>query len=142
MGLLPAYVEDNDELLEEELDEETVEPCEYEIDIKTGQLTGRIVYGIEAIKMWIYLTLNTPRYKSTIFPWSHGHEFEELMGKGYTEEVAGSEAERMTKECLLENEYITEIADFECEFTESTLKLKFRVVTTYGNYNEEVEINV
>lgn len=141
MGLLPAYIEDDENLIEE-LSEDIEEPCEYEIDLETGQLTGSIVYGLEAIKMWIYLALNTPRYKSTIFPWTYGHEFEELMGAGYTQDAIESEAERMTRECLLENEYITDIQDFSCEFEGTTIKLQFAVVTPYGNYNEEVNINV
>lgn len=139
MGLLPAYVED-EENIEEELLEELPEPKEYEIDLETGQLTGRIVTGIEAIKMWIYLTLNTPRYRSTIFPWSHGHEFEELIGTGYTQDVKESEAERMTREALLESPYISSIEDFECNFEGHTMLLTFTAETTYGNL--EVEKNV
>lgn len=141
MGLLPAYVEDDEELVEE-LQEELEEPCEYEIDMNTGQLTGRVVYGIEAIEMWIYLAFNTPRYQSTIFPWTHGNDFEGLIGSGYTQDATKSEAERMVRECLTENEYITDIQNFECEFEGNTLKGKFEVVTPYGNFNKEVEINV
>lgn len=50
MGFLPSYIE-NDETLEES--EKITTPKEYEIDFKTGQLTGRIVEGLEAIKIWI-----------------------------------------------------------------------------------------
>lgn len=142
MGLLPAYVEDDENFIEEELEEEAAEPAEYEIDYETGQLTGRIVHGIEAIKMWIYLAVNTPRYESTIFPWTHGHDFNELKGKLYTEDVIESEAQRMIEECLLENQYITAIQNFSCKKNGEKVNMTFTVVTPYGTYDEEVEKNV
>ena len=46
MSLLPTYIEDDEEL---EQQEESQTPKEYEIDFKTGQLTGNIVEGLEAI---------------------------------------------------------------------------------------------
>lgn len=139
MGLLPAYVEDDQEIIEE-LVEEIPEPKEYEINFKTGQLTGRIVEGIEAIKMWIYLTLHTPRFKHTIYPWSHGNEVQDLIGMPYTLDVKESEAERMTKEALLESPYITAIENFNVDFSGSTISLSFTANTDYGSL--EVEDNV
>ena len=131
MGLLPAYVEDEVEVVEE-LIEELPEPREYEIDFETGQLTGRIVEGKEAIKMWIYLTLHTPRYKYSIYPWEHGNELESLIGTPYTLDVKESEAERMTKEALLESPYITAIEDFNVDFSGSKISLSFTANTDYG----------
>ena len=37
-------------------------PKEYGIDFKTGQLTGEIVEGIEAIKVWIWMCLHTQHF--------------------------------------------------------------------------------
>ena len=74
MSLFPAYVEDG-ELLEAETEDEKI-PKEFEIDFATGQLTGRIVEGLDAIKVWIWLALQTPRYRYPIYTWDYGNEFE------------------------------------------------------------------
>ena len=44
-------------------------PKEYGIDFNTGQLTGRIVEGIEAIKVWVWLCLRTQRFRYPIYSW-------------------------------------------------------------------------
>lgn len=140
MSLLPTFIADDEELIEE-YTEELPEPREYEIDMKTGQLTGRIVTGIEAIKMWVYLAINTPRYKYTIFTWNYGNESEDLIGSRYSHEVTESEAQRMIEECLLVCPYITEVNDFECTFRGSTLTINFSVITDYGEFEQEVIID-
>ena len=95
-----------------EITEEQKIPREYGVDFDTGQLTGEIVEGLEAIKVWIWLVLQTPRYRYYIYTWDHGNEFEDLIGKGYTEEYMNTEIYRMTEECLLMNEDIQSISDF------------------------------
>ncbi len=103
MSLLPTYIEDDEEL---EQQEENQTPKEYEIDFKTGQLTGNIVEGLEAIKTWIWLVLQTPRYRYYVYTWDYGNEFEDLIGQGYTEEYIEAETQRMTEDCLSVNENI------------------------------------
>ena len=129
MGLFPAYVE-NDVTLK--TDEKQIIPKEYEIDFKTGQLTGRIVEGKEAIKVWIWLVLQTPRYRYYVYTWDYGNEFEDLIGQGYTEEYIGAEAQRMTEECLLVNEHIQSISDFGVSMEGDTLTVSFTANTIYG----------
>lgn len=133
--LLPAYVED-DETLEEY--EETVQtPKEYEIDFTTGQLTGRIVEGLEAIKVWIWLVLQTPRYRHYVYTWDYGNEFEDLIGQGYTEDYIEAQTRRMTEDCLLVNENIKSISDFSVSIENEHLTVTFTANTIYG----DVEIN-
>ena len=72
MSLLPTYIEDDEEL---EQQEESQTPKEYEIDFKTGQLTGNIVEGLEAIKIWIWLVLQTPRYRYYVYTWDYDNSF-------------------------------------------------------------------
>lgn len=50
MGLFPAYLENG---IQSEGKKTRVIPKEYGIDFKTGQLTGEIVEGLEAVKVWI-----------------------------------------------------------------------------------------
>jgi len=130
MNLLPAYIEDEDEI--EELEEEIKPPREYGIDFKTGQLTGEIVEGKEAIKVWIWLALRAPRYRHYV-TWDYGSEFEELIGQGYTEEYIEAEAQRMTEDCLLVNENIQSITQFSVSMEGDTLTMSFTANTIYGD---------
>lgn len=124
--LFPAYLED------EEITEEQKIPREYGVDFDTGQLTGEIVEGLEAIKVWIWLVLQTPRYRYYIYTWDHGNEFEDLIGKGYTEEYMNTEIYRMTEECLLMNEDIQSISDFCVEINHDRMTVSFKANTIYG----------
>lgn len=111
---------------------EEIEPCEYGINFKTGQLTGEKVYGIEAIKVWVWMALHTPRYRHVIFSWDYGSEVEDLIGKGYTEEYLNTEVPRMIEECLLMNPNITEISDYDIVLEGDKLTCSFTINTTYG----------
>ncbi len=129
MGLFPSYIE-NDTTLRKK---ETSIPKEYEINFQTGQLTGRIAEGKEAIKVWIWLALQTPRYRYYIYSWDYGNEFEELIGQGYTEEYISAEAQRMTEDCLLINENIQSISEFSVNMRNDTLIISFTANTIYGD---------
>lgn len=129
MGLFPSYIE-NDTTLKKK---ETSIPKEYEINFQTGQLTGRIVEGKEAIKVWIWLALQIPRYRYYIYSWDYGNEFEELIGQGYNEEYITAEVQRMTEDCLLINENIQSISNFNISMKGDTLTISFTANTIYGS---------
>ena len=129
MGLFPAYIEDEE--IVEELTEELETPREFGIDFTTGQLTGIIVEGVEAIKVWIYFALQIARYRYFICSWEYGNEIEDLYGKGYSAEHLESEISRMIEECLLENEYIEKVVVENTEYKLGKLKAKVRVTTIY-----------
>ena len=134
MGLFPSYIE-NDKTLKAAKEIKT--PKEYEIDFKTGQLTGRIVTGLAAIKIWIWFTLQTVRYRYYAYTWDYGNEFEDLIGQGYTEEYIEAEAQRMAEDCLLVNEHIQSITDFSISMKNEKLQISFTANTIYG----EIQIN-
>ena len=129
MGLFPAYIEDEE--IVEELTEELETPREFGIDFTTGQLTGIIVEGVEAIKVWIYFALQIARYRYFICSWEYGNEIEDLYGKGYSAEHLESEISRMIEECLLENEYIEKAVVENTEYKLGKLKAKVTVTTIY-----------
>ena len=133
MGLFPAYIEDEE--ITEELADDLATPREFGIDFATGQLTGIVVEGIEAIKVWIYIALQVARYRYFICSWQYGSEIEDLYGKGYSAEHLESEISRMIKECLLVNDYIEEV-----EVTNATYRLGrlSATVTVTTIYDEEV----
>lgn len=130
MGLFPAYIENAETT---GAAEKIKMPKEYEIDFKTGQLTGRSVEGLEAIKIWIWLVLQTPRYRYYIYTWDYGNEFDDLIGQGYSEEYITAEAQRMTEDCLLVNENIQSISDFSVGMENDQLSVSFTANTIYGS---------
>lgn len=113
---------------------------EYELDFKSGRLTGRIVEGVDALCVWAYLALKAQRYRWLIYSWGYGNEVYDLIGNSYSEEYLRSECRRYVEECLLENEHITGIEDLEVSQIKDVLSIKFRMITDVGN--KEVEVDV
>ena len=129
---------DNEE--EEEQEESLYIPKEYGINFETGQLSGKIVEGYDALLVWVWLALQTPRYRYYIYSEDYGQEYEDLIGKSYSTELTDSELERMTEECLTENPYITGIENFSCVKIEEKVTVTFSIITELGD--GEVSIDV
>lgn len=129
---------DNEE--EEEQEESLYIPREYGINFETGQLSGKIVEGYDALLVWVWLALQTPRYRYYIYSENYGQEYEDLIGKSYSTELTDSELERMTEECLTENPYITGIENFSCVKIEEKVTVTFSLITELGD--GEVSIDV
>lgn len=129
---------DNEE--EDEQEESLYIPREYGIDFETGQLSGKIVEGYDALLVWAWLALQTPRYRYYIYSENYGQEYEDLIGKSYSTELTDSELERMTEECLTENPYITGIEIFSCVKIEEKVTVTFSLITELGD--GEVSIDV
>lgn len=113
---------------------------EYEVDFKSGRLTGRIVEGVDALCVWAYFALKARRYHWVIYSWGYGNEVYDLIGNSYSEEYLKSECRRYVEECLFENEHITSIEDLEVSQIKDVLRIQFRMITDVGS--KEVEINV
>ena len=113
---------------------------EYEIDFKTGRLTGKIVEGVDALCVWAYLALKANRYRWVIYSWTYGEEITNLIGNSHSEEYLYSEVKRYIEDCLLENENITGIDNLEVSHIKDKLTIKFTLITVVGS--KEVELNV
>ena len=129
---------DNEE--EDEQEESLYIPREYGIDFETGQLSGKIVEGYDALLVWAWLALQTPSSRYYIYSETYGQEYEDLIGKSYSTELTDSELERMTEECLTENPYITGIENFSCVKIEEKVTVTFSLITELGD--GEVSIDV
>lgn len=127
--MFPYDIEEDEEVLLE--DEEEAEPKEYEIDFETGQLTGRIVTGLEAILVWAWLALNTAKYRYIQYSWDYGHELDTLIGQASNENLETS-IQTMIEECLLVNEYITDVEVLEFNIEENKVAGKIKIITDYG----------
>lgn len=121
---------------EEPLDEEP--PREWGVNFETGQLTGRIAEGSEAIKVWVWNALKTPRYLYEIYSWYYGHDFDELVGNSFSEEYVDAEVKRMLKECLTVNPYIEDVEDITYSYQDDTLHISCKILTEFGE--EEIDV--
>ena len=105
---------------------------EYELDFKTGRLTGRIVEGVDALCVWAYLALKAKRYRWVIYSWQYGEEYTNLIGYSFDEDYLYSEVKRYIEECLFINEHITGIEDLTVNQVNEMLYIRFRMITDVG----------
>lgn len=94
-----------------------------------------VVTEKEALKVWIWRALRTPRFKYEIYTWAYGSEFESLLGQAYSDSVKTAEAPRYLRECLLVNPYITAVKDISVTFQAARLTVSGTAVTVYGEVN-------
>ena len=92
----------------------------------------KIVEGSEAIKVWAYKALLTPRYNYSVYSWDYGSELMDLVGKAYTQSLTKEEAKRYIKEALLINPYILEVTVIDTSFSNGILSADIKIVTIYG----------
>lgn len=144
MSILPQFDTSVETIITDTTSSEELPiPVEYAWDFDNNDFllnNGKFVMvkGLDAIKIWIWKALKTSRYKYTAYSWNYGHELETLIGQGFSIASLKSEAERLVKEALMINPYITGITNMDISFNESILKTSFTVKTPYG----EVNINV
>jgi hypothetical protein len=101
-------------------------------DFKLKDGNFQIVEGTEALKIWIWKALKTSKAIYPIYSDDYGQEFEGLVGKGISKSLAESEAERLTLECLKENEHILGISNFRADKSKDILKITFTAITDCG----------
>ena len=92
----------------------------------------KIIEGNNAIKVWAYKALLTPRYNYSIYSWDYGSELMDLVGKAYTSSLTKEEAKRYIKEALLINPYILEVNVVDTSFSNGILSADIKLLTIYG----------
>lgn len=130
--------EDEENEIQEE--ESVYIPREYGINFETAQLTGKVVEGLEAVKVWAWLALQTARERYYIYTTDYGQEYEDMIGQGYTNDYLKAELKRMTVDCLTVNPFITGVENFEMSKDGDHVTLSFLMVTNLGD--AEVNTNV
>ena len=131
--MFPFDMDEDDELALVSENIETEPAPEYEIDFDTMTLTGRMITGVDAVKQWIQLCLEVPRYRYTQYPWTYGQDFEEMIGRSYSEGDLKPILERMVNEALSLNSEIKAITDFDVVKEGDHVTMSFRVSTDYGD---------
>lgn len=72
----------------------------------------------EAWVQWCKKALLTPRYRHVIYSRNHGHDFDELMGRGYSRAVQESEIQRMVTETLMVDPRTASVGNFTFNWAE------------------------
>ena len=141
MSIFP-YVDGDDGIYEDLYLEDTVyEECAWDFLADraiTEDGNPKILYKNEAIQVWIYKALKTPRYEHSIYTWDYGSEVDRLIGQGYREGYVKAEVRRYIEEALLINPYIKDVENVTVAFKEGVLSVTFIAKTVYG----EVKIHV
>lgn len=138
MSILPTFMASEIVELENESSSSISVPDEYGIDFNTGLLTGDIVKGIEAIKVWIWHALHVERYRHPIYSWQYGCSLEDYIGQSFDDEYLNFDCRSEVEEALKVNPSILGIDNFTVEINGSHLKMSFTTNTILG----EVEMNV
>ena len=135
MSILPSFLEElsNIDIAKNEETKVIEVPREYGIDFTTGQLTGKIVEGLEAIKVWVWLCMHTERFRHAIYSADYGTSVEQYFGHVLSDEYINTDCESEVTDAVLMNEYIEGIEDFEVVRNSDSLDIKFRVVTKFGS---------
>jgi len=98
------------------------------------------INGLEALQQAIYKVLNTERYEYPIYSFSYGINIERLIGKDPA--YAKSELQREITECLLRDERITDVSDFEFSVEGDEMLCSFKVTSIFGEINANKEVTI
>lgn len=133
------------EVLEQELEEATYYNNTYKIvkETEDEDIPSRVngyVDDLEAVKQAIYLILSTERYAHPIYSWDYGVELVDLFGKPIS--YVMSEIPRRIEEALTMDDRIESCKDFEFEQDRHKLHVTFTAVTTVGNIDTELEVEI
>ncbi|WP_400194605.1 DUF2634 domain-containing protein [Lysinibacillus telephonicus] len=119
--------------------EEVVQPSKtYKLNLERNRCVG-FVDGLQAVEQAIFLMLSIERYDYIIYSWNYGVEFKDLIGQP-TAYVA-SEVKRRIRECLLQDERITEVDSFEVTANKNKVHVTFTAHTIFGEITIEREVD-
>lgn len=96
--------------------------------------------NIESLKQFIYKLLSTEKYNYPIYSFNYGIELENLLGKEY--DYIKIELKRRIEDCLLADERINSVSNFQFTRGDDSLYVTFDVESIYGStsINKEVDI--
>lgn len=140
MSIFPFFTEVNEQ---EEIEEELPVFREYGYDFENNCLKTDaegntiIVEENEALKIWIFKTLMTARYRYVTYTDDYGSELDDLTGVGLSYDIITSEIQRMITEALIYSPYITAVKDFNFQKLSSGIKVIFTVSSIYDDLEIE-----
>ncbi len=96
--------------------------------------------GMEALEQAIYKMLNTEKYEYPIYSFLYGIELESLIGQDSL--YVQMELMRRIEECLLTDERIQSVENFEFTISSDTILCSCKVNSIYGTSTIYKEVNI
>lgn len=121
---------------------------EYAYDFKNNEFlldeTGKhyYVYGNEAIKIWIYKTMLTSRFKYSAYTDNFGTEVFDLVGEVISSKFKKEEIKRYITEAVMVNPFIISITKIDIKQEKDNAEVTVYYTTTFNNEMESVECNI
>lgn len=111
---------------------------------KTFKVTSDKMQGyidnLEALKQSIGHRLGTERYEYPILSFDYGLQTDDLLGQDAT--YVRIELKRRIIECLLQDERITSIDNFQFDIKGDSLQCTFDVTSIYGQFEISREVTI
>ncbi|WP_068784116.1 DUF2634 domain-containing protein [Paenibacillus phocaensis] len=111
----------------------------YKLNVQQGRMDG-MTDGLGAVKQAVYKILHTERFAHLIYTGDYGFEREGLIGA--SPGLIRSELQRRIREALLQDDRISEVADFAIGVQGDEADISFTVNSVYGDFRMEVNANV
>lgn len=95
---------------------------------------------LDALQQAIYKVLSTEKYEHPIYSFNYGIELDNLIGKDPA--YVKIELMRRIKECLLQDERITNVNSFQFIINGDEMLCTFDVTSIYGTTSITKEVNI
>ncbi|MNH83622.1 hypothetical protein D3C87_451800 [compost metagenome] len=112
----------------------------YALDFDSGEITGRMIEGVEALRQFIRKAIITARYRYLIYNGQYGCELDSLLGQDISQELLKSEITRVITEALSYDDRIEGVSRFQVVRRADELYVTFMVQTREGLIEQEVTI--
>lgn len=120
--------------------EEEIQPTRtYRMDHTRKRIIG-FTDGKNAMEQTIYKAMGTERFENIIYSWNFGAEISKLFGKPIP--YVYSELQRITEECLLIDNRINELSDFNFSHKKNKVFMSFTAQTIYSEIPIEREVDI
>ncbi|MCY7930656.1 DUF2634 domain-containing protein [Bacillus inaquosorum] len=120
-------------------DSEVIETSQtYKIDFENGRITKELITGLEAIRQFVYIALQTERYAYSVYSHNVGNELQDVLTDHETTDAYKKmEIPRRIEEALVYDDRISAVTDFEIEKQGDAFHVSFVVETDEGTLEIE-----
>ena len=94
----------------------------------------------EALKVWVYKLLKTPRYRYLTYYDDYGLILEDYIGKTPNDAVEASNLFAEIKKAIMVNPYIKDVMNTGMDPHDKTVQIALEITTIYGKFAIEVEV--
>ena len=94
----------------------------------------------EALKVWVYKLLKTPRYRYLAYYDDYGLILEDYIGKTPNDAVEASNLFAEIKKAIMVNPYIKDVMNTGMDPHDKTVQIALEITTIYGKFAIEVEV--